>query len=160
MPAPRVKQANSVPLTDAAHLLQVGRNRLFALLRSRGILGAQNLPHHKYVSDGLLGVAIKMHQLPGHGFARWYAQTIITPDGLAWLADILEQNEATHSAPAIRCRNRRTNNTRSEGGGAAKRARTPARTDCAARRKCLALAKTLADQGAGNDPGAKRWRSK
>lgn len=77
---------NSQTMLEVAKVLGFGRNKLFALLRDRGILNRNNLPYQQFVDRGYFEV--KEHPVEyGDGVVLNYAQTFVTAKGLDYLAN-------------------------------------------------------------------------
>lgn len=67
--------------------INMGRNLLFAELRRRGILQKNNQPYREHVEAGRF--AVKTTRIVIGGVEQPYAQTVVTPKGLAWLHQVL-----------------------------------------------------------------------
>ena len=92
---PKVKFANhvgdSTNLIDvnkmaklcADHGIRIGRNRLFAWLRSRGILMGGNIPYQEYIENGYFRVKESVYECNGQ--TRTYQQTFVTGKGQQYI---------------------------------------------------------------------------
>lgn len=67
----------------------LGRNKLFALLREKGILNAENIPYQKYINAGLFKV-IQTKKETQYG-VKTFAKTIITGKGQCQLFKLLKK---------------------------------------------------------------------
>ncbi len=74
---------NAQTMRDAAKVLGTGQNRLFGLLRSRGILMRDNRPYQRYIDAGYFRVVERVHE--GRGMPMTYTKTLVTGKGLAYL---------------------------------------------------------------------------
>ena len=74
---------NAQTMRDAAKVLGTGQNRLFGLLRSRGILMRDNRPYQRYIDAGYFRVVERVHE--GCGMPMTYTKTLVTGKGLAYL---------------------------------------------------------------------------
>lgn len=68
---------------------ELGRNKLFALLREKGILNAENIPYQKYINAGLFKV-IQTKKESQYG-VKTFAKTIITGKGQCQLFKLLKK---------------------------------------------------------------------
>ncbi len=73
-----------------------GRNKLFAWLRAKNLLMANNLPYQRYVDAGYFTVRVVPKQHGEKGVFE-HSQCMITPKGMDWLSKLLlsEVNERT-----------------------------------------------------------------
>jgi prophage antirepressor-like protein len=73
-----------------------GRNKLFAWLRAKSLLMANNLPYQRYVDTGYFTVRVVPKQHGEKGVFE-HSQCMITPKGMDWLSKLLlsEVNERT-----------------------------------------------------------------
>ena len=74
---------NCQTVRDVAKVLGTGQNRLFAFLRSQGILMRNNMPYQRYVDAGYFRVVERVHE--GRGMPMTYTKTLVTGKGLAYL---------------------------------------------------------------------------
>lgn len=79
----------TTPLFEAARMLNLGPQKLFAALRSRKVLDKNNLPYREYAGRGLFTTELKEYRHPSLGM-KLYAQTHVTDQGLKWLAKEFE----------------------------------------------------------------------
>ena len=75
-------------LSKAAELVGVGSVTLFRELRARNVLDGKNLPQQEYVDRGFFTISMRQHYLRGTLIKRYYAVTMITPAGMAFLSEI------------------------------------------------------------------------
>lgn len=76
-------------LQTAATLLGTGRTTLCQQLRERHILDDKNLPARAHVAAGRFTVELKAFEHAGLGQAKPYGKTLVTDNGLLWLAATL-----------------------------------------------------------------------
>lgn len=74
---------NDMAKLCADHGIRIGRTRLFAWLRSKGILMAGNIPYQKYIERGYFKV--KERVFMSDGFMKSYRQTYITGKGQQYI---------------------------------------------------------------------------
>ena len=67
----------------ADHGIRIGRNRLFAWLRSRGILMGGNIPYQEYIENGYFRVKESVYETNGQ--TRTYQQTFVTGKGQQYI---------------------------------------------------------------------------
>lgn len=85
---------NEMAKLCADHGIRIGRTRLFAWLRSKGILMAGNLPYQEYIERGYFRVKESVFEM--HGEIKTYQQTLVTGRGQQYiLARLLR--EGTHA---------------------------------------------------------------
>ena len=96
---PKVKFADHVANTEnvvsmnamaklcADHGIRIGRTRLFAWLRSRGILMTNNLPYQEYVERGYCKVKESVYECKG--IEKTYQQTYVTGKGQQYILNRL-----------------------------------------------------------------------
>ena len=85
---------NEMAKLCADHGIRIGRTRLFAWLRSKGILMACNLPYQEYIERGYFRVKESVFEM--HGEIKTYQQTLVTGRGQQYiLARLLR--EGTHA---------------------------------------------------------------
>ena len=70
---------NKMAKLCADHGIRIGRNRLFAWLRSRGILMGGNIPYQEYIENGYFRVKESVYETNGQ--TRTYQQTFVTGKG-------------------------------------------------------------------------------
>ena len=82
-----VIDVNRMAKLCADHGIRIGRNRLFAWMRSRGILMGGNIPYQEYIENGYFRVKESVYETNGQ--TRTYQQTFVTGKGqqyiLSWL---------------------------------------------------------------------------
>ena len=74
---------NKMAKLCADHEIRIGRNRLFAWLRSRGILMGGNIPYQEYIEDGYFRVKESVYETNGQ--TRTYQQTFVTGKGQQYI---------------------------------------------------------------------------
>ena len=96
---PKVRFADHVSATEnvidmnamaklcADHGIRIGRTRLFAWLRSRGILMTNNLPYQEYVERGYCKVKESVYECKG--IEKTYQQTYVTGKGQQYILNRL-----------------------------------------------------------------------
>ena len=85
---------NEMAKLCADHGIRIGRTRLFAWLRAKGILMAGNLPYQEYIERGYFRVKESVFEM--HGEIKTYQQTLVTGKGQQYiLARLLR--EGTHA---------------------------------------------------------------
>ena len=85
---------NEMAKLCADHGIRIGRTRLFAWLRSKGILMAGNLPYQEYIERGYFRVKESVFDYCGE--PKIYQQTLVTGKGQQYiLARIMR--EGTHA---------------------------------------------------------------
>jgi len=83
---------NAVMIKDAAEILNIGSHTLFRTLKDKGIIGALNkLPRRDLVMQGLFEVDIREFQKGRSGVKKQYSVTLVTPAGLSYLREVIEQ---------------------------------------------------------------------
>lgn len=90
-------------LSTAAKLLGTGRTRLKAQLTGRGILDARGFPAPQHIAAGRLVTELREHTRRidwNNGGAYQYHVTLVTPEGLRWLAELLGVTIKNMDAPA------------------------------------------------------------
>lgn len=88
---------NGISIEAAAKSLGWGRNRLFALLRDRHVLIAHNnLPYQSVLDRGYFTVRT-IQTRRGHRIVP-YTQTLVTPEGLTFIAGLIGSDEAQQLA--------------------------------------------------------------
>jgi len=81
---------NAQTMATTAKDLGTGRDRLFAFLRGKGILQANNLPYQRYLNAGLFKVIEKPIAI-GDKFVN-HSQTLVTPKGLDYIRRVIERS--------------------------------------------------------------------
>jgi anti-repressor protein len=81
---------NYQDMNTAAKALGWGRNKLFAELRERKILMADNRPYQTYIDRGYFVVKEKPIDMGGTVFNK--PQTYVTAKGLSWLEKVLNES--------------------------------------------------------------------
>lgn len=74
---------NKMAKLCADHGIRIGRNRLFAWLRSRGILMGGNIPYQEYIENGYFRVKESVYETNGQ--TRTYQQTFVTGKGQQYI---------------------------------------------------------------------------
>ena len=74
---------NKMAKLCADHGIRIGRNRLFAWLRSRGILMGGNIPYQEYIENGYFRVKESVYECNGQ--TRTYQQTFVTGKGQQYI---------------------------------------------------------------------------
>ena len=74
---------NKMAKLCADHGIRIGRNRLFAWLRSRGILMGGNIPYQEYIENGYFRVKESVYE--SNGQTRTYQQTFVTGKGQQYI---------------------------------------------------------------------------
>ena len=94
----RLLQGHS--LKEAAQRLNMTRPALIKTLRERGVLKAKtnNLfdhpaPHYRFIRDGIFVVQLRAYNNVQNGIKRQYNATIVTPKGMAWLDEFLNDSD-------------------------------------------------------------------
>ncbi len=85
---------NEMAKLCADHGIRIGRTRLFAWLRSKGILMAGNLPYQEYIERGYFRVKESVFEM--HGEIKTYQQTLVTGKGQQYILARL-MREGTHA---------------------------------------------------------------
>lgn len=83
--------SNLQPMNDVAKCLGIGRNKLFAMLREKKIIRANNTPYQEYIDRGYFEVKekpIKMGDINVN-----YAQTFVTAKGVDYIRRVLEKEK-------------------------------------------------------------------
>ena len=78
-----VIDVNRMAKLCADHGIRIGRNRLFAWLRSRGILMGGNIPYQEYIENGYFRVKESVYE--SNGQTRTYQQTFVTGKGQQYI---------------------------------------------------------------------------
>lgn len=74
---------NKMAKLCADHGIRIGRNRLFAWMRSRGILMGGNIPYQEYIENGYFRVKESVYETNGQ--TRTYQQTFVTGKGQQYI---------------------------------------------------------------------------
>lgn len=85
---------NEMAKLCADHGIRIGRTRLFAWLRSKGILMAGNLPYQEYIERGYFRVKESVFDYCGE--PKTYQQTLVTGKGQQYILARL-MREGTHA---------------------------------------------------------------
>lgn len=85
--------SNNMTMMAVAKSLKVGRNKLFALLRDKRVLMANNLPYQSYIDRGYFMVRQYTITHFTSGLEN-KTQTMVTPKGMAWIHTIMTAQEA------------------------------------------------------------------
>lgn len=78
-----VIDVNRMAKLCADHGIRIGRNRLFAWLRSRGILMGGNIPYQEYIDNEYFRVKESVYE--SNGQTRTYQQTFVTGKGQQYI---------------------------------------------------------------------------
>ena len=78
-----VIDVNRMAKLCADHGIRIGRNRLFAWMRSRGILMGGNIPYQEYIETGYFRVKESVYE--SNGQTRTYQQTFVTGKGQQYI---------------------------------------------------------------------------
>ena len=78
-----VIDVNRMAKLCADHGIRIGRNRLFAWMRSRGILMGGNIPYQEYIENGYFRVKESVYETNGQ--KRTYQQTFVTGKGQQYI---------------------------------------------------------------------------
>lgn len=81
---------NAIRLDEAAQLLGVSKQKLYAELRRCGVLGSANIVTRPYQRSGEFQVEYRGFNLPGTDIQRQYAVTLVTPAGMPLLQEIAD----------------------------------------------------------------------
>ena len=74
---------NKMAKLCADHGIRIGRNRLFAWMRARGILMGGNIPYQEYIENGYFRVKESVYE--SNGQTRTYQQTFVTGKGQQYI---------------------------------------------------------------------------
>ena len=74
---------NKMAKLCADHGIRIGRNRLFAWMRARGILMGGNIPYQEYIENGYFRVKESVYETNGQ--TRTYQQTFVTGKGQQYI---------------------------------------------------------------------------
>ena len=74
---------NKMAKLCADHGIRIGRNRLFAWMRARGILMGGNIPYEEYIENGYFRVKESVYE--SNGQTRTYQQTFVTGKGQQYI---------------------------------------------------------------------------
>ena len=85
---------NEMAKLCADHGIRIGRTRLFAWLRAKGVLMAGNLPYQEYIERGYFRVKESVFEM--HGEIKTYQQTLVTGKGQQYILARL-MREGTHA---------------------------------------------------------------
>lgn len=78
-----VIDVNRMAKLCADHGIRIGRNRMFAWMRSRGILMGGNIPYQEYIENGYFRVKESVYETNGQ--KRTYQQTFVTGKGQQYI---------------------------------------------------------------------------
>ena len=78
-----VIDVNRMAKLCADHGIRIGRNRLFAWMRSHGILMGGNIPYQEYIENGYFRVKESVYETNGQ--TRTYQQTFVTGKGQQYI---------------------------------------------------------------------------
>lgn len=87
---------NAQPMNAVAKTLGVGRNTLFAFLREKKVLMANNLPYQEYLDRGYFEVRQYTITHLTSGMEN-KTQTMVTPKGMAYIHRLLQEKEGSVS---------------------------------------------------------------
>lgn len=92
-----VIDVNRMAKLCADHGIRIGRNRLFAWMRSRGILMGGNIPYQEYIENGYFRVKESVYECNGQ--TRTYQQTFVTGKGQQYiLSRLMREYEGVMNA--------------------------------------------------------------
>ncbi len=74
---------NKMAKLCADHGIRIGRNRLFAWMRARGLLMGGNIPYQEYIENGYFRVKESVYETNGQ--KRTYQQTFVTGKGQQYI---------------------------------------------------------------------------
>lgn len=74
---------NKMAKLCADHGIRIGRNRLFAWMRTRGILMGSNIPYQEYIENGYFRVKESVYETNGQ--TKTYQQTFVTGKGQQYI---------------------------------------------------------------------------
>lgn len=74
---------NKMAKLCADHGIRIGRNRLFAWMRARGILMGGNIPYQEYIDNGYFRVKESVYE--SNGQTKTYQQTFVTGKGQQYI---------------------------------------------------------------------------
>ena len=83
-----ISSGTNLTMEEAAKDLNIGRNRLFNLLRDMKTLTPKNLPYQKQIEAGRFVVRPVTKEINGHNVI--FETTLVTPKGLAWIAEMMK----------------------------------------------------------------------
>ena len=90
-------------MDQAAKILNIGRNKLFATLRELKILNTENFPNREYREAGYLASRQIQYTIRSTGIKHFAARTVVTNKGMAWLGKVINQhNQKNANAAAER----------------------------------------------------------
>lgn len=84
---------NNLTMMAVAKALDVGRNKLFALLREKKVLMQNNLPYQSYIDRGYFEVRQYTITHFTSGLEN-KTQTMVTPKGIGWIHTLVTAKEA------------------------------------------------------------------
>tara|TARA_R110001583_G_scaffold34551_1_gene115886 strand:+ start:34488 stop:34907 length:420 start_codon:yes stop_codon:yes gene_type:complete len=97
-------------LSAAAKLLRFGPNKLRALLRTQGVLDANNLPRRQYVQSGDFKVDVR-ERVGAYDIRHQYAVALVSGRGLTLLRQLIDEHTnaagSRETASPLRRRDRR-----------------------------------------------------
>ena len=80
---------NAQTMLEACKALNIGRNKLFALLRNKQILMANNVPYQRYIDNGYFEVI--QETIQKGRVQENVPTTLVTPKGINYIAGMLTQ---------------------------------------------------------------------
>jgi phage antirepressor YoqD-like protein len=80
---------NCQTIEEVAKILGIGSRRLFALMRSNGLLTKSNLPYQKHIDAGYFRVREGQYRDP-NGNSRTWARTLVTGRGFPYIHERLK----------------------------------------------------------------------
>jgi anti-repressor protein len=84
---------NCIDMKEAAKVLKypgIGRNKLFAILRSSQLLMSNNQPYQSYIDRGWFHV-IEVDKSESFGYGVMISKTMVTPKGLEKIKELLDE---------------------------------------------------------------------
>jgi anti-repressor protein len=79
-----IESRGLITIATAAKELGTGQKRLYADLRTQGILTRDNVPYQRYIEQGYFECKTTLINI-GHGKTKQHVQPFVTAKGIAWL---------------------------------------------------------------------------
>lgn len=83
----------SYTMDQAAAMLNIGRNTLFAILREEKVLNHENFPNRYPREQGYLATRPMQITIRSTGITKYVSKTVVTNKGIEWLCKVLNQHE-------------------------------------------------------------------
>ena len=80
---------------DAAKALGIGPKKLRNLLRTKKLFSAGNWPRYERIEQGLFTLEQRSYNMPNSGAPRPYHVALVTPNGMAYLRDLIDEMATT-----------------------------------------------------------------